>query len=327
MENNKISPYVNYDIEKILLSEGIEIDKQIKMYLTEIQRVPLLTPETEKAFLQNLDDKKTRFQLAFGYMRFVVMIATDYINSDMELMDLIHNGNFGLIKATESFNDTENISFAEHAENYIRSEISNAVEHYEKPIRIPVFTYGTIERSLDENNSITIKKLAEVLKHNKLDIRQIDAIYGYYKKGSVNIISSADPYINYDIEKVLSAEGVEICKDLKEYFTEIKRIVPYLTPETEKQLLQNLDDKKTRTRLSESYLRFAVMIAKEYIDGKNELIYLIASGNEGLRKAVESFDRTKNMDFSILAEWSIRQEILKGIRQFEEYKKIRFPEK
>ncbi|MDE6832822.1 MAG: hypothetical protein K2J39_01030, partial [Ruminococcus sp.] len=318
---NKISPYINYDIEKILLSEGIEIDRQIKMYLTEIQRVLLLTPETEKSFLQNLDDEKTRHQLLKGYIRFVVMIAKDYTGS-MKLIDCIHNGIFGLIKATKSFDCTENISFAEHAEKYIRSEISNTVEHYEKPVRIPVFMYDTIERSLDENNSITIKKLAEVLKHNKFDTRQMYAIYNHCKKCGININSSADPYINYDVEKILSAEDVEICKDLKEYFTEIKRIVPYLTPETEKQLLQNLDDKKTLTRLSESYLRFTVMIAKEYIDGKNELIYLIAYGNEGLRKAVESFECTENISFAILAEWSVRQEILKGIRQFEEYKKI-----
>ncbi len=316
MENNKISPYVNYDIEKILLSEGIEIDKQIKMYLTEIQRVPLLTPETEKQFLQNLDDKKTRFQLTFGYMRFVVIIATDYINSGMELMDIIHNGNFGLIKAIESFDCTKNISFAEHAENYIRREISNAVaQHYEKPVRIPIFTWGTIERSLDENNSITIKKLAEVLKHNKWDIRQMDAIYNFYKRKSINIISDTDPYINYDIEKILLSEGIEIDRQIKMYLTEVvNKIATPLTPETEKQFLQNLDDKKTRDELFKGYMRFVIMIAKEYIDDKNKLIDIIANGNKGLQKAVESFDRTKNISFAILAEWIVRQEILKGIR-------------
>ncbi|MDE6672708.1 MAG: hypothetical protein K2K16_10990 [Ruminococcus sp.] len=318
MENNKINPYMtDDDFKKILLSKGIEIDKRTKMYLTEIQRVSPLTPETEKQFLQNLADEKTRLQLAFGYMRFVVMIATDYINSDMELMDIIHNGNFGLIKSTESFDCTENISFSEHAENYIRSEISNAVEHYEKPVRISVFTYGTIERSLDENNSITIKKLAEVLKHNKFDTRQIDAIYGYYKKGSTNIISGADPYINYDIEKVLLSEGIEIDKYLKIYLTEVNKIVPSLTPETEKQFLQNIDDKKTRDELFKGYMRFVIMIAKEYIDDKNKLTDIIAIGNIGLQKAVESFDCTKNISFAILAEWLIRQEILKDIRPHE----------
>ncbi|MDE6426765.1 MAG: hypothetical protein K2K89_11625, partial [Ruminococcus sp.] len=242
MENNKINPYMTADdVEKILLAESIEIDKHLKMYLTKINEiVPPLTPETEKEFLQNLDDKKTRQKLTESYMRFVVMIATDYINSDMELMDLIHNGNFGLIKATESFDCTKNISFAEHAENYIRSEISNAVEHYEKPIRIPIFTFDTIKCSIDENRNITIKKLAEVLDHMEFDARQIYAIYDSCKRRNINIISSADPYINDDVvEKVLLTEGIEIDKYLKIYLTEVNKIVTPLTPETEKQFLQN----------------------------------------------------------------------------------------
>ncbi|MDE7138031.1 MAG: hypothetical protein K2O29_06185, partial [Ruminococcus sp.] len=60
MEDNKISPYIDYDLEQFLLSKGIEIDKPAKMYLNEIKRVPPLIPETEKQFLQNLDAKTTR---------------------------------------------------------------------------------------------------------------------------------------------------------------------------------------------------------------------------------------------------------------------------
>ncbi|MCM1358822.1 MAG: RNA polymerase subunit sigma, partial [Prevotella sp.] len=75
----------------------------------------------------------------------------------------------------------------------------------------------------------------------------------------------------------------------------------------------NLDDKKTRDELFKGYMRFVIMIAKEYIDGKNELVDLIASGNQGLTKAVESFDCTKNISFAILAEWLIHQEIIKKI--------------
>ena len=154
MEDNKISPYTDYDPEK--LSEGMEIDERAKMYLNEIKRVPLLTPETEKQFLQNLDDKKTRTKLTHGYLRFVIAIAVEYISNDMELMDLIHSGNSGLIKAVESFNG--NISFAEYAENYIRSEINSGIERNKNNVRIPIFTMNTIESSADENRNITVKK-------------------------------------------------------------------------------------------------------------------------------------------------------------------------
>ncbi|MDE6426776.1 MAG: RNA polymerase sigma factor RpoD, partial [Ruminococcus sp.] len=61
------------------------------------------------------------------------------------------------------------------------------------------------------------------------------------------------------------------------------------------------------------YMRFVIIIAKEYIYSNNKLTDLIASGNQGLTKAVESFDCTKNISFAILAEWLIRQEILKKI--------------
>ncbi|MDE6780255.1 MAG: hypothetical protein K2J40_02170 [Ruminococcus sp.] len=311
--DNKINPYIT-DVEEIFLIKGIETDENFEMYLTEIEKiVPPLTPETEKQLLQNLDDKKTRSQLASVYLRFVIAIAVEYINNGMYLMDLISAGNLGLIHATESFDNTG--SFSEYAEKLIRHKISTAIECYEKPVRIPIFTTNTIERSIDENRNITVKKLAEVLKYTEFDARQMSAIYRFCKRENIKIVRSADPYINYDVKKILSAEGIEICKDLKEYFTEIKRTVPYLTPETEKQFLQKLNDKTTRTKLSEGYLRFVVMIAKEYIDSDNSLLNLIASGNEGLRKAVESFDCTENISFALLAEWLIRQKILEEVKR------------
>ena len=317
MENNKINPYMTADdVEKILSAKGIKINKYLKIYLTEINKIVTpLTPETEKEFLKNLDDKKTRDELFEGYMCFVIMIAKEYIDGKNKLIDLIASGNLGLIKATESFDCTENMSFAEHAEKCIRRTIKREIEYNKNVVRIPIFTMNTIERSMDENRNITIKKLAEVLDHTEFDARQIYAIYGFCKRRNINIISSADPYINYDVKKILSAEGIEICKDLKEYFIEIKRTVPYLTPETEKQFLQNLGDKTTRTKLSDGYLRFVVMIAKEYIDTENSLLNLIASGNLGLIKATESFDCTVNISFALLAEWLIRQKILEEVKR------------
>lgn len=274
MEDNKISPYIDYDLEQFLLSEGIEIDERAKMYLNEIKRVPLLTPETEKQFLQNLDDKKTRTKLTHGYLRFVIAIAVEYISNDMELTDLIHSGNSGLIKAVESFNG--NISFAEYAENYIRSEINSGIERNKNNVRIPIFTMNTIESSADGNRNITVKKIADILQRTEFDARQIDVIYRYCKLRKINIVSSISPYINID------------------------------QPCNKKMLVES----------------FVVMIAREYIDSDNSLRNLIEFGNDGLRKAVESLGCTENVSFPILAEWLVRQEILKEIKRNQKYMKF-----
>lgn len=320
MEDNKISPYTDYDPEQFLLSEGIEIDEPAKMYLNEIKRVPPLTPETEKQFLQNLDDKKTRTKLTHSYLRFVIAIAVEYISNGMELMDLIHSGNSGLIKAAESFNG--NISFAEYAENYIRSEINSEIERNKNDVRIPIFTMNTIESSADGNRNITVKKIADVLQRTEFDARQIDVIYRYCKQRKINIVSSISPYINYDVEEILSVDGVEIGGTLKEYFTQIKQTVPLLTPEEEKQLLQDIDRTYNKKRLAEGYLRSVVMVAREYIYSDNGLLNLTAFGNDGLRKAVESLCCTENVSFPILAEWLVRQEILKEIKRNQKYMKF-----
>ena len=274
MEDNKISPYIDYDLEQFLLSEGIEIDERAKMYLNEIKRVPLLTPETEKQFLQNLDDKKTRTKLTHGYLRFVIAIAVEYISNDMELTDLIHSGNSGLIKAVESFNG--NISFAEYAENYIRSEINSGIERNKNNVRIPIFTMNTIESSADGNRNITVKKIADILQRTEFDARQIDVIYRYCKLRKINIVSSISPYINI------------------------------VQPCNKKMLVES----------------FVVMIAREYIDSDNSLRNLIEFGNDGLRKAVESLGCTENVSFPILAEWLVRQEILKEIKRNQKYMKF-----
>lgn len=317
MEDNKISPYMDYDLEEYLLSEGIEIDEPAKMYLNEIKRVPHLTPETEKQFLQNLDDKTTRKKLAESYLRFVVMIVKEYIGS-MKLIDLIQSGNLGLLKAIESFNGT--ISFAEHAENSIRRKIADDIDYDKNSVRIPIFTFEAFYQKYKENGKITIKEVVDILKITDYNSEDIYKVFNFLKK--YNIVSSADTYINYDIEKVLSAEGVEICGTLKEYFTRIKQTVPLLTPEEEKQLLQDIDQPCNKKRLAEGYLRFVVMIAGEYIDSDNGLLNLIAVGNHGLRKAVESLDCTESVSFSLLAEWLVRQEILKEIKRNQKYMKF-----
>ena len=308
--NTEISPYIDYDLEEILLSEGIEIGESAKIYLNEIKRIPQLTPETEKQFLNNLDDKTARTKLMEGYLKFVVMIAKEYINNGMKLIDLIQSGNLSLIKAVESFDG--NISFAEHTENSVRCKIADDIDYDKNSVRIPVFTINTIERSADENGNITVKKLADVLKHTEFDARQMSAIYRFCKRQNINIISSADPYIT-DIEKIISAESIKITELLREDFAIINTI-PLLTQDEEKQLFQNFEnDKNVYFNLFIKYRRFVIIIAKDYINSKHNLYRLMGVGTIGLAKAIQSFDHIKDMKFSVFAEWIIRQEIIRQI--------------
>ena len=116
------------DLEMALSTEGIAIDDPVKIYLKEIGRVPLLSPEEEIELAQRMatGDPYARKRLSEANLRLVVSIAKKYVGRGMQFLDLIQEGNLGLIKAVEKFDYTKGFKFSTYATWWIRQAITRA---------------------------------------------------------------------------------------------------------------------------------------------------------------------------------------------------------
>ncbi len=128
--------------------EGISIDDPVRMYLKEIGRVPLLTAEEEVALAKRMQegDEVAQKRLAEANLRLVVSIAKRYVGRGMLFLDLIQEGNLGLIKAVEKFDYTKGYKFSTYATWWIRQAITRAIADQARTIRIPVHMVETINK-------------------------------------------------------------------------------------------------------------------------------------------------------------------------------------
>jgi RNA polymerase primary sigma factor len=136
------------DIDLTLTADGVSIDDPVKIYLKEIGTVPLLTPEEEIELSERMakGDIKARKRLAEANLRLVVSIAKRYVGRGMQFLDLIQEGNLGLIKAVEKFDHTKGFKFSTYATWWIRQAITRAIADQARTIRIPVHMVETITR-------------------------------------------------------------------------------------------------------------------------------------------------------------------------------------
>ena len=136
--------------EEIDLSvpEGVSIDDPVRMYLKEIGRVPLLTAEQEVDLAKRMQegDMEAQKRLAEANLRLVVSIAKRYVGRGMLFLDLIQEGNLGLIKAVEKFDYTKGYKFSTYATWWIRQAITRAIADQARTIRIPVHMVETINK-------------------------------------------------------------------------------------------------------------------------------------------------------------------------------------
>ncbi len=139
-------------------ADNISIDDPVKVYLKEIGRVPLLTPEEEVELAIRISegDSNAKKRLSEANLRLVVSIAKRYLGRGMHFLDLIQEGNLGLIKAVEKFDYTKGFKFSTYATWWIRQAITRAIADQARTIRIPVHMVETINK---------VKKVSSQLLH------------------------------------------------------------------------------------------------------------------------------------------------------------------
>jgi RNA polymerase primary sigma factor len=130
------------------IPEGIAIDDPVRMYLKEIGKVPLLSPDEEISLAQRIEDgdQVAKKKLAEANLRLVVSIAKRYVGRGMQFLDLIQEGNLGLIKAVEKFDYRKGYKFSTYATWWIRQAITRAIADQARTIRIPVHMVETINK-------------------------------------------------------------------------------------------------------------------------------------------------------------------------------------
>ena len=138
------------ELDKIDLSvpDGVSIDDPVRMYLKEIGKVPLLTAEEEIELAKKMEqgDQEAKKRLAEANLRLVVSIAKRYVGRGMLFLDLIQEGNLGLIKAVEKFDYRKGYKFSTYATWWIRQAITRAIADQARTIRIPVHMVETINK-------------------------------------------------------------------------------------------------------------------------------------------------------------------------------------
>ena len=139
-------------------ADDVTIDDPVKVYLKEIGRVPLLTPEEEVDLAVRISngDEAAKKRLSEANLRLVVSIAKRYLGRGMQFLDLIQEGNLGLIKAVEKFDYTKGFKFSTYATWWIRQAITRAIADQARTIRIPVHMVETINK---------VKKVSSQLLH------------------------------------------------------------------------------------------------------------------------------------------------------------------
>ncbi len=182
---------LSFDIDSTKTSEedvpadakNVAIDDPVKVYLKEIGRVPLLTSEEEieLAIRISENDQEAKRRLSEANLRLVVSIAKRYVGRGMQFLDLIQEGNLGLIKAVDKFDYTKGFKFSTYATWWIRQAITRAIADQARTIRIPVHMVETINKVKKTNSQLlhengrdpTAEEIAEKLDMSVEKVREI----------------------------------------------------------------------------------------------------------------------------------------------------------
>ena len=253
-----IAPASNEELESVLSADGISIDDPVKVYLKEIGRVPLLSAEeeVELAIRMSEGDVAAKKRLSEANLRLVVSIAKRYVGRGMQFLDLIQEGNLGLIKAVEKFDHTKGFKFSTYATWWIRQAITRAIADQARTIRIPVHMVETINKVKKVNSQLlhenghepTNEQIAEKLEMPVEKVREIMRVAQEPVSLETPIGGEKDSHLGDFIpdEDAPAPSDVASHTMLKEQLAEV---LSTLTPREEKvlRLRFGLEDGRSRT--------------------------------------------------------------------------------
>ncbi|HEX5744100.1 MAG TPA: sigma-70 family RNA polymerase sigma factor, partial [Candidatus Saccharimonadales bacterium] len=200
-EDTKAAVYLDDDVA----------DDSVRLYLREIGKIPLLTAEEELALAQRVvaGDKKAKDQMAEANMRLVVSIAKRYVGRGLDLLDLIQEGNTGLLRAVEKFDPDKGFKFSTYATWWIRQAITRAIADQARTIRIPVHMVETINKLLRTQRRLTQElnrepTNEEIANEMEIDVDKVEHIMKIKQD-----ISSLDASIRDDEEDSVLADFIE----------------------------------------------------------------------------------------------------------------------
>ncbi len=203
------------DDEEIVIDEKIYLDDiaddSVRLYLREIGKIPLLTAPEELALANQVvaGDKGAKDKMAEANMRLVVSIAKRYVGRGLDLLDLIQEGNTGLLRAVEKFDPDKGFKFSTYATWWIRQAITRAIADQARTIRIPVHMVETINKLLRTQRRLTQElnrepTNEEIAKEMEIDVEKVEHIMKIKQD-----ISSLDASVRDDEEDSVLADFIE----------------------------------------------------------------------------------------------------------------------
>lgn len=186
-------------------------DDSVRLYLREIGKIPLLTAEEELALAQRVvaGDKDAKDKMAEANMRLVVSIAKRYVGRGLDLLDLIQEGNTGLLRAVEKFDPDKGFKFSTYATWWIRQAITRAIADQARTIRIPVHMVETINKLLRTQRRLTQELNREPTNEEIAEAMEIDVDKVEHIMKIKQDISSLDASVRDDEEDSVLGDFIE----------------------------------------------------------------------------------------------------------------------
>ncbi|MCW1907967.1 MAG: RNA polymerase sigma factor RpoD [Candidatus Saccharibacteria bacterium] len=207
--------WVAEDDEEIVLDEQVYLDDiaddSVRLYLREIGKIPLLNAEEELALAQRVvsGDKDAKDKMAEANMRLVVSIAKRYVGRGLDLLDLIQEGNTGLLRAVEKFDPDKGFKFSTYATWWIRQAITRAIADQARTIRIPVHMVETINKLLRTQRRLTQELNREPTNEEIAEAMEIEVDKVEHIMKIKQDISSLDASVRDDEEDSVLGDFIE----------------------------------------------------------------------------------------------------------------------